>query len=248
MRYLRFYSLLVGLACLLPAIGLRAENAPPSAAETKLRETLRATMLQLRNAENDKAALQAAQAEADEKIKTLTEQVEKITKQMATDKTAADKAATEMQAKLEARAKDIGDLKDALQKLQGEYKTMILLAQTKEDQRAKLEQQNILLTRKVADHLAKNTAMFKIANDILQRYEKFGLGDALTAREPFTGITRVKLQGLFEELQDKIVDQRIKPETPAPQAAGATPAPGKSSKGKATPATTAKAGEPKPRP
>ena len=80
--------------------------------------------------------------------------------------------------------------------------------------------------------------MFKVANEILVRYERFGLGDALTAREPFTGITRVKLQSLFEDYQDKLTDQKIKPLEAKPPEPAATPAPDKAGKPKATPAKT----------
>ena len=53
-----------------------------------------------------------------------------------------------------------------------------------------------MLRRKVDDREAKNYELFKLANEILTRYEKFGLGEALTAREPFTGLTRVKRENL----------------------------------------------------
>ena len=76
MSILRPHIIILGLLCALPGALLRAQTAQPSAAEAKLRESLRATMLQLRTSENDKAVLQAAQAESDEKIKALTAQVE----------------------------------------------------------------------------------------------------------------------------------------------------------------------------
>ena len=152
---------------------------------------------------------------------------------MAADKTAADKATTELQVKIDERDKEIGGLKESLTKEIAEHKKSVEFGVVKEAQRAKLEEQTIQLNRRVADQQTKNAAMFKIANEILSRYEKFGLGDALTAREPFTGITRVKLQSLFEEYQDKLADQRIKPApvaTPDPTAAPSpkattTPAP-----------------------
>ncbi|EDY17415.1 hypothetical protein CfE428DRAFT_5101 [Chthoniobacter flavus Ellin428] len=224
---------LVTLALLLtlPAGLLKAENAQPSAAENKLRESLRNTLLQLRTSENDKAVAQAALAESEDKNKTLTEQVEKITKDRAAEKTAADKVANDLQTKVEDRDKLIAELKDALQKSQLDTKRVTDIANTKESQRAKLEDQTNQLNRRVADQQTKNAGMFKIANEILQRYEKFGLGDALTAREPFTGITRVKLQSLFEEYRDKIDDERIKPGDTVPTPANATPSsekPGKS--------------------
>ena len=75
----------------------------------------------------------------------------------------------------------------------------------------------ILLQRKVTEHEVKNAAMFKLGNEILTRYEKFGLGDALASREPFVGVTRVKFQNLIQDFGDKLADEKIKPdEKPAP--------------------------------
>ncbi len=234
----RLSAIATGLLLALSPALLRAENAPPSAAENKLRESLRNTMLQLRTSENDKAVAQAALAEAEEKNKALTDQMEKITKQLAADKAAADKSTAELLIKVEERDKLISDYKDTLEKARVEIKRISDIANTKEAQRAKLEDQTIQLNRRVADQQTKNASMFKIANEILARYEKFGLGDALTAREPFTGITRVKLQGLFEEYQDKVADQRIKPTDTASPETKTTPSPDKAAKTKVSQAKT----------
>ena len=232
-----FFGLIL---CLPTGVLLSAEQ--PSATENKLREALKSTMLQLRASENDKATLQAAQAEADEKIKTLTENVDKATKQMAADKVASEKAIAEMQTKLDDREKIIAGVREELEKFKEDDKRVTVLANAKEAQRAKLEEQVNLLNRRVADQQVKNEGMFKIANEILARYTKFGLGDALSSREPFTGITRVKLQSLFEEYQDKLADTKIKPQEAKPSEAPASPTPApKSAKSK-----TASTPRPKP--
>jgi DNA repair exonuclease SbcCD ATPase subunit len=235
MSFLRPFLISLVLLPTISAGPLKAETAQPSAAENKLRESLRNTMLQLRTSENDKAVAQAALAEAEEKAKALTDQIEKITKQLAADKAAADKATADLQSKVDDRDKLIAEFRDALEKSKVENKRITDIASTKEAQRAKLEEQTIQLNRRVADQQTRNANMFKIANEILARYEKFGLGDALSAREPFTGITRVKLQGLFEEYQDKLVDQKIKPELPATPEPAAPQTSNKSPKAKSGP-------------
>jgi hypothetical protein len=50
--------------------------------------------------------------------------------------------------------------------------------------------------------------------EILDRYEKFGLGDAILAREPFTAAKRVKFQNLVQDLSDKLTDARIPADQP----------------------------------
>lgn len=245
MTFFRPYLIALGLLGASSGALLNAQNAQPSAAEVKLRESLRATMLQLRTSENDKAVLQAAKDEADANIKTLTDKLDAVTKQMAADKTSADKATADLQGKIDERNNKIGELTESLNKEIGEHKKAVEFGISKEGQRAKLEEQTIQLNRRVADQQTKNAGMFKIANEILTRYEKFGLGDALTAREPFTGITRVKLQSLFEEYRDKLADEKIKPAPAATPDPTATLAAVKTAKPKATPS---KANEPHPKP
>ena len=197
----------------------------PASAETRLREMLRTTILQLRAAETERAALQAAQAESAAKEKALTEQVEALTKQSAADKDAADKAITDLKAKVADQDTQITQLKDALEKWKEGYAKAADIANAKEAERAKLASQVILLDRKVADRETKNAELFRIGSEILRRYERFGLGDALAAREPFVGIARVKLENQVQDYQDKLLDQKIKPGQPPSSPPPSSPAP-----------------------
>lgn len=198
-------------------------RAQQSEAETKLRENLRATMLQLRNAETERANLQVAQAELEAKSKALTEQLETLTKQAATNQATADKAITELKGKVDERDREIGELRVSLDKWKTDHKKITAFAQKKETERAQLADKVIALDRRVADQQTRNLAMYKVGTEVLSRYEKFGLGDALTSREPFVGLTRVKFENLIQDYADKLADERIKPQpAPAPPA-GAKP-------------------------
>src|SRR5215469_5615918 len=209
---IRFFA-----AALLFVLALRPANAADQAnPETRLRELLRTTLLQLRAAENDKAALQAAQAESAAKVKELTAQVEALTKQSAADKDASDKAIADLKAKVADQDTELSQLKDALEKWKQGYAKAADIANAKEAERAKLASQVILLNRTVADRETKNAELFRIGNEILRRYERFGLGDALLSREPFVGLARVKLENQVQGYQDKLLDQRIKPGQPPP--------------------------------
>lgn len=202
-------ALLAG--CLFSASPLFAQAQQASPAEARLREQLKATMLQLRNAETERATLQAAQTERDQKIAKLEEQVAALTKQATEDKDAAEKAAIKLNEELASRTADLAKVSDLLAKSDAAGKKTAELARTREEQRAKLAAQNIQLQRTVADQRTKNAKMFETASEVLSRYEKFGLGTALTAREPFVGITRARLQSLVDEYDDKLSAQRIKP-------------------------------------
>lgn len=199
----------LGLISILLSGTLRAADS--NAADTRLREALRNTMLQLRDAQNQVATLQTSQAESDQKNKDLTTQVETLTKQSAADKDAADKTIAELKSKAAVQDTEIARLKESLEKWMAACKQAVEVARTKETQRAGLADNVIKLQRIIADQQTKNAEMFKLGKEILARYEKFGLGDALTAREPFVGLTRVKFENLMQDYQDKLTDQKIKP-------------------------------------
>lgn len=212
------FALLAALLCSAAPLYAQAQQA--SAGELRLREQLKATMLQLRTAETERATLLAAQTERDAKIKKAEEQIAALTKQATDDKEAADKAALKLNEEIAARTADVARVTDLLAKSDATLKKTTELAKTREEQRAKLAAQTIQLQRTVADQRMKNGKMFETASEVLSRYEKFGLGTAITAREPFTGITRARLQSLVDEYDDKLSAQRIsagvtpeKPET-----------------------------------
>jgi hypothetical protein len=211
----------------------------PSPAEAKMREALRNTMLQLRTAETERANLQAAQAEQEAKYQALTAQVGALTKQSADDKAKADKTNAEQLDKLAKQDGEIVQLKESLEKWKAAHAKVTEVANARESARAAFEAKSIVLERRVADQQRKNDAMYQLGTEVLKRYERFGLGDALTAREPFIGITRVKFENLIQDYSDKLTDLRIKPEPSAKAAPNSTKP---EAKPKRAPASTAKRG------
>jgi hypothetical protein len=203
-----FFLMLVAL-CLLQARVIPA--AEPQTVETQLRDRLRAAMLQLRTAETERAAIQAAQAQSADEMKKLTERNEALVKQVNANKQTLQvveslKSQVDLQkSQIATQAQEIALLKKAIES----ERQAAELARNKETERAKRAVEVVSeLQRLVADRQAKNLALYKIASEILQRYEKFSLGDALTARETFIGIARVKLQNLVQDYQDKLLNER----------------------------------------
>jgi hypothetical protein len=189
---------------------LRAADQP-GGAEAKLRESLRAATIQLRNAEGERATLQAANADLEAKNKALSDQVEALTKKAAADQAEADRVSRELKAKVDERDQEIGTLRVSLDKWKADHQKISDFARGSEAQRAKLSEQVTALSQKVADQQRRNLSMYNLGTEILTRYEKFGLGTALTAREPFVGLTRVKFENLIQDYGDKLNDERIKP-------------------------------------
>ncbi|HTB81768.1 MAG TPA: phage major capsid protein [Opitutaceae bacterium] len=211
MTTLRNLSVLFILG-LLPALtGAVLRAADSSDAETHLRETLRNTVLQLRDAQNQLAALQTAQAESDQQNKALTEQIALLKKHATDDKAAADKTIAGLGVKVADQSAEIAQFKESLEKWKVAYGQAADVARAEQTQRAKLADDNLVFERRVTYLETKNVALFNLGNEILTRYEEFSLGNALAAKEPFVGVTRVKLENLVQDYQDKLLDQKATP-------------------------------------
>ena len=271
-NHLLLPSLALGLLAMLLAPGLLRADDQPSPTEARMREALRNTMLQLRDAQNQMIGLQAAQQQDDKdkadlqaKVTDLTGRLKTATDQGVADKIAADKTVadlkqagqdlvTEMVNTLsiqinllnkagtddkETLDKSIADLvsknpdsapvltqygKD-IELWKTGYYEYVQFANRTEAARAKLAAANILLQRVVQDRETKNLTLYQTASEILNRYEKFSLGEALSAKEPFIGLSRVKLQEQVQDYQDKLQSQKLSIGQPV---AGPVSAPGSS--------------------
>lgn len=207
---------------------LAAQEA--SQVELRLREQLRTMMTQLRTLEGEKAALQADKAALDEKVKTVEKTLDGTVKDLAAEREKAKAEGEKLRAEIQAREADLAKTKGELvQAVNFGTKTAEMLKKTEAD-RAKFEGETIQLKRVVADQRTKNAKMYEISNEVLTRYQKFGLGTALTAREPFTGITRARLESMVEEYGAQAAAQRIKTAEPAKPAPAKKDAPAPSTK------------------
>lgn len=182
----------------------------------KLREQLRTVTLQLRTAQTESANAQAAAAAADQKSADLTKKIGDLEKRNATlakqaeaDKAAAAQSTAALETKVSERDKSLALHKEAIEKWKTGYEKASAVATATEEQRASLAGQLATAKNTIADRERKNIALFNTANEILDRYQNYSLGKALSAREPFIGTTRVKVENLVQGYKDKILDNRI---------------------------------------
>jgi hypothetical protein len=230
-------QLLLAIAFALLSAPIHADDAANAAFQSRMRDTLRNTMQQLNDAQNQLATAQAAQAQSDKdkadlqaKLDAANGQLKVLADQSAADKDTAAKSIAALNDQIATQTKQIAQFTDALAQWKVAYNQSAQLAKNTEDARAKLAGEKILLERLVDDRELKNAELYNTGTEILTRYEKFSFGDAITAKEPFIGITRVKLQTLVQDYQDKLLDERISPgqpvSTPPPPAAKLRPTEG----------------------
>ncbi len=192
------------LATTIPSI-YSAEEDPTA----KFREALKNTMLKLRDTQGQLANAQAATIAAESRVEDLTSKNKELTKDLVSERNAASTQISDLNKKISVRDDSISELQASLANWKKSYEDVTKLAAQRENQRAIFEAKSIKLERQVEDQQFRNIQMHKIGMGILDRYEKFGLGDAILAREPFTAVQRVKFQNLIQDFSEELNDARI---------------------------------------
>ncbi len=196
---------------LLLAVATLPLHAQEEDVETKLRQALRDTMLKLRDAQGQVAAAQASQIAAEAKVTDLTAKNEALGKELVAERNTSANMISELRTKLEERGAVITSLQASVEKWKKSYSSATGIAAKAASERNKLQARTLELERIVQAQQVKNIEMFQAGMETLERYEKFNLGDAVLAREPFIASTRVKLQNAIQDQTDRLSNARIRP-------------------------------------
>jgi chromosome segregation ATPase len=184
-----------------------AEKSDP--AMQKMREMMRNSMIQLRDANAKLATAQAAQTEAEDKVKELQGKLDDLVKKSTSDKKKDDQTIEDLQKKLARTEQQSTHLSESLANWKTGYAKLADYAKATEAKRAELASAVVVLNRQIADQRAKNAEMYRVSTELLDRYAKFSLGTAIAAREPFVGITKVKLENLVQQYDQQLSSQVI---------------------------------------
>lgn len=186
-----------------------ADGADPAVA--RMRDALKTATTQLAAAQNDLASAQSAAADSESRAKTAEARVSSLTKQAIADRVESDKVLALLNSKLSAQKTEIESLNQMLKKTKDALEVKTRIAQSETSEHAKLSVAVIELERRLSDLESKNVALIQLGNEILTRYKEFSLGEALKAKEPFVGTTRVTLENLAQDYKEKIRDLRANP-------------------------------------
>lgn len=195
-----------------------AQQPQPNPVEARMRDAMKKLTQRIAEADAATATAQAAQIAAEAKTKELEARLADITKQLkeantqaAADREAGKKAVEGLETKLSSKEKEAAALTESLTKWKAGFEKARDVANAKEGERAAAASRAIASERQAVEHERKNREMYKLGNEILERYKNFGLGTALLSREPFVGSMRVKFQNYVQDYGDKLDAQRIKP-------------------------------------
>jgi DNA repair exonuclease SbcCD ATPase subunit len=88
-----------------------------------------------------------------------------------------------------------------------------------ESEHAQLQKDYAALDRTLDTCAANNLELFDITNSVLDRYEHVGIFTKTSSVEPFTRLTRTRINNLVDEFRERAQELRVKRNLPAPGAA-----------------------------
>lgn len=192
MRRTIFISSLLAMA----AIAYSAE----ADVETQLREGLRNTMLQLRDAQAKTAEMEASMVQSQLEAEKLKKDLAASQAQLVEERNVTANLRTELD-----EAKTNAALQAAkLSKWEADYRELITQARKIQQALGQAKGRNTQLERVVAEQQVKTTELRAIGDEILDRYSRHSLGTTFLAREPFVGINRAKLQTIVQDLETRL--------------------------------------------
>jgi peptidoglycan hydrolase CwlO-like protein len=130
----KLFPLILATLLLSTVSSKAAEKADP--AMQKMREMVRNSMIQLRDANAKLATAQAAQAEAEDKVKELQGNLEELTKKSASEKKTANETIDDLRTKLANSELINNHLTESLTKWKQGYAKLADYAKSTEGKRA----------------------------------------------------------------------------------------------------------------
>jgi chromosome segregation ATPase len=190
-------------------VSLALTVALPAAARAesdtdRLRDALRAATAQLRSLEDQRATLQAKQAEGERERDRLKKQNDALKAQVKELDQANRQAVEEFNQRLAERDQ-------TLEKWKSAYEEAANVARAKDAERAKFEQESKAFKASTKAAETKNKQLYKVSKEILNKYEAIDPLEALAIHEPLIGIRRVEHQNSVQDYRDKILDQKATP-------------------------------------
>lgn len=201
------------VAILILSLAMAAMAAPVHAQTERGGGDAQKFMQQYQQLSSEKTALQAQMAQMKKDLDSAQAELTGIRKERDALKARQGESAatlTQLTASKESADKSVEQYKQRLGEIVARYRETATTLKDVEADRAlahkALDERNAAF-----DQCAENNQqLYEIAGDILNRYEHVGLFTKAGAGEPFTKITRTRIENLVDETRSRAEELRIK--------------------------------------
>lgn len=201
--YRRLFLIAIAALATLPA--LSADKPDPA---KRLQQ-------QLRKAEQERQQLTLQKVEAEKQLKDAQEKAAE-----------AGRSATQRNARLSREVASLKAEKEALAESSKVEQAALTAKLTETERRLselRLEKQQldaVFARQKTAlgTCVERNVGMYRLGNEVLDKYEQKGCFTSLLQGEPFTQLQRAKIENFMEDYRDKLEAQKFEPAAGRPVA------------------------------
>ncbi len=179
--------------------------------EARARAALRAATAQLRDLQDQNAALLAKQAEADRERAALAQKLAADEKELATlrtqlkaGQTANEQITAQIQAGKDSLAKTDAEYKENLSKWQAAYNEAAETARLRDAETRRFDAQLTQMRERQRLCEGMNGELYKIGHEILDFYDSQNFMTLLRTNEPITKLKRVEYQTLIQKYEDRL--------------------------------------------
>ena len=220
-------ALLVALLWITPFFAV-AQQTPDKAAERRLRQQqaqVQTLQQQVQEAQAAKAKADADKAKLDAEKAAVEGKLAKQSQEIPRAQGALRKATEELKAAATAKAELVAQMAE-LGKQLAETKRLSeathaakdrALAQAlkiRDTELAEVQSRSDANGKQVLECSDKNQRLVKLNAELLDRYRKKGVGDALAQREPLFGFSDVQMFNLVQDYRDKADAEKYAPPNP----------------------------------
>ena len=191
------------LLALLAAAPARADDEAD-----KLRAMLRQATVQLRQLQDQNATLQAKQAQDAREKLDLTQKLAAAGQENDTLRQQI-KADEELRPKLAAATSAAEAERGNVAKLQAAYQELGTAAKARDAEATQLDGTLADTRKRLIDCQDKNAQLYQLGIQALDLSDKKGFFSRLATNEPATGLLRVKLENLAQDMEDKMQDNKV---------------------------------------
>jgi chromosome segregation ATPase len=202
--------LIAVLMAVLSPLGASAQ----SATDTRLRDQLRQTTLQLRQAEDDNATLKA-------QLQSLQQQQAASASKPVAQKAPSDERVRQLQAqlsekteKLAASQQQLEQAQKALAQWKEGYDKAAVAFRSRDAEAKSFEAQYHEASMHAQTCDRNNAQLVDLGNELLLRYKHKTVGETLDQNEPLTQLGRIKLEKLAQEYHIRVTDLTVPPLKP----------------------------------
>jgi SMC interacting uncharacterized protein involved in chromosome segregation len=177
-------------------------------------------MQQYQQVAAEKTALQAQLAQMKKDLDGANTELAALKKERdalkvhSTDSRAATTQLAQANAAKDSAEKNLEQNKQKTAELVERFKQTIGSLKSVESERTQLQRDNAALSSAFDKCAMNNVDLFDISNTILDRYEHVGLFTKATAAEPFTKLTRTRIDNLVDEYRARAQELRLKKAAP----------------------------------